>query len=105
MAIRYTTTLLEKITTSTILKILQQAHQQGDNKSSYFYLLVATGGREGRSSQLILGQPRDHTTGSDPESDEDNINDERAGHHVDTTNISTLYLLKMLVQRNVEKMQ
>ena len=92
MASRSTTTPLEKITTTKILKTLQQAYQQ-DDSTSFFYLHVSTGGTED-SSQLVPGQPthdRDHTTDSgrdDPDSVENNDKRkdlETAGQHVDTT--------------------
>ena len=92
MASRYFTTPPVKITTTEILEILKQAHQQGDS-TSFFYLLVAIGGKGDRiqeSSQLIPGQPtsdRDHTTDSDRDSSDSEDNDEQmeTADHVDTT--------------------
>ena len=100
MASRYTTTPLDKITTSTILETLQEAYKKGDS-TSFFYLLVSTGGTED-SSQLVLGQPthdRDHTTDSgrgDPDSvknSDERMDLETAGHHVGTTTNTSQTLL------------
>ena len=89
MASRYFTTPPVKITTTEILEILKQAHQQGDS-TSFFYLLVAIGGK-GDTIQEMSGQPtsdRDHTTDSDrdsSDSDEDNDEQMETADHVDTT--------------------
>ena len=107
MARRSTTIPLEIITTSTIVKILQQAHQEGDS-TSFFYLLVSTGGTED-SSQLVPGQPthdKDHTTDSgrdDPDSVENNdkqMDLETAGHHVVTTTNTSQ---RILTEEDIKK--
>ena len=87
MASRVGTIKPEKITTTKILETLQQAHRQGDS-TSFFYLLVAIGGkgdRIQRSSQLISGQPTSDSTDSGRDNDEDNYKPMETTDHVNTT--------------------